>query len=60
MLLNPESHAGGFLVPRELLRWVYLGRITLVSSILAAALFVWQRRRWDHSGTPTSRVTIPG
>jgi two-component system sensor histidine kinase PilS (NtrC family) len=42
MLLNPESHAGGFLVPRELLRWVYLGRITLVSSILAAALFVWQ------------------
>lgn len=31
-----------FPVPRELLRWIYLGRLTLVLAILAGALSVWR------------------
>ena len=29
-------------LPQELLRWIYLGRVVLVSAILAAALSVWR------------------
>ena len=39
-LVSPEIPP--FLNPRGFLRWLYLGRITMVSGILVGALFVWQ------------------
>ena len=42
---NPEMAAppasGQLFSRNDLLRWIYLGRLTLVTAILAAALYVW-------------------
>ncbi|UCC23793.1 MAG: PAS domain-containing protein [Gemmatimonadales bacterium] len=42
MQLKLESPSGDFPVSRELLRWIYLGRVILVSFILVGALFIWR------------------
>lgn len=42
MPLVPAAESSLFPVPRELLRWIYLGRVILVSSILAGALSAWR------------------
>ena len=33
--------------PRRLLRWLYIGRMSLVTAIFAAAVFVWTREDTD-------------
>ncbi len=44
----------GSLSQRELLRWLYVGRLTLVSGILLAALSVWGRAQPDQTFVATS------
>jgi two-component system sensor histidine kinase PilS (NtrC family) len=41
MAARPSMDLAAFLTPRTLLRWLYVGRLSLVSAILAGALFVW-------------------
>ncbi|MEX0935736.1 MAG: hypothetical protein WD013_02450, partial [Gemmatimonadota bacterium] len=45
----PRFEVPWTLGPRNLLRWLYLGRITLVSGILVAALLVWQQVQPEYT-----------
>src|SRR5438270_13844959 len=46
--IPPEHPAlGAMLDPRRLLRWLYIGRMSLATAIFAAAVFVWTRADTD-------------
>src|SRR5437763_8333756 len=42
-----HSSLGAMLDPRQLLRWLYIGRMSVATAIFAAAVFVWTREDTD-------------